>query len=144
MQSNSRYEKHVQESVPRSYKEWISSEGQTDIDRPLRPEKGAYRWVALPTVVMEKTERSPQKETSTNVPSDRDKVPKEIESGPLNKKQVLQNIVTQWRSAWLLSACWKDATLEQLTRDLSNVHNSHKISALITIASSAVEASQEI
>ncbi|XP_066464388.1 HEAT repeat-containing protein 4 isoform X2 [Eleutherodactylus coqui] len=144
MQSNSRYEKHVQESVPRSYKEWISSEGQTDIDRPLRPEKGAYRWVALPTVVMEKTERSPQKETSTNVPSDRDKVPKEIESGPLNKKQVLQNIVTQWRSAWLLSARWKDVTLEQLTRDLSNVHNSHKISALITIASSAVEASQEI
>ncbi|XP_075701082.1 HEAT repeat-containing protein 4 isoform X2 [Rhinoderma darwinii] len=141
MESNSRYEKHVQ---PKSYQEWISSDGQTDIDRPLRREKGAHRWVALPTVFVEKTDRSCEKETSTNVLSDRDKEPREIKPGPLNKRQLLQNIVTQWRSAWLLSASWKDATLEQLTRDLGNVHSSHKVSALITIASSAVSAPQQI
>ncbi|KAM3920363.1 HEAT repeat-containing protein 4 [Leptodactylus fuscus] len=144
MDSNSKYEKHVQQSMPRPYKEWISSDGQTDMDQPLRPERGAHRWVALPTVVVDKMEISPQKETSTNVPGERDSELKEIQSGTLTKKQVLENIVTQWRTAWLLSASWKDVTLEQLTRDLNNVHNSHKISALITMASSAVAAPQKI
>ncbi|XP_056402448.1 HEAT repeat-containing protein 4 [Hyla sarda] len=144
MDSNSSYEKHVQQSVPRSYKEWMASDGQTDIERPWRPKRGALRWVALPTVALDKKERSPQKETSTNVLSDGDTEPKDIKPGPLTKKQVLQNIVTQWRSAWLLSVHWKDATLEQLTRDLGNIHNSHKISALITIASSAIEALRQI
>ncbi|XP_040267239.1 HEAT repeat-containing protein 4 isoform X1 [Bufo bufo] len=140
MESNSRYEKHVQQSVPRSYKEWISSNGQPDIDRPVRPVRGSHRWVALPTVVVDKMERSPQRQTSTDGLSEKE----EVKPGPLDKKQALQNIVAQWRSAWWLSAQWKEATLEQLTRDLGNVHNSQKISALITIASSAAEAPQQI
>ncbi|XP_069806087.1 HEAT repeat-containing protein 4 [Dendropsophus ebraccatus] len=143
MENSSTYEKHVQPSVPRSYKEWITSDGHTDVERPLRPKRGALRWVALPTVVADKMKQSPQNETSTNVLSDRNTKPKEIQ-GPINKKQVLQNIVTQWRSAWLLSVHWKDTTLEQLTRDLGNIHNSQKISALITMASSAIEAFQPI
>ncbi|XP_073494901.1 HEAT repeat-containing protein 4 [Phyllobates terribilis] len=144
MDSNGRYEKHVQPSVPRSYKEWMSSDGQADIDRPLRPKKGALRWVALPTVVGDKTERSPKKsETSAKVPIPSESWSKETEPGPLTKARALHNIVTEWRSAWLLSASWKDVTLEQLILDLSNVHNSHKISALVTIASSAVAAPQQ-
>ncbi|XP_071971820.1 HEAT repeat-containing protein 4 isoform X1 [Engystomops pustulosus] len=144
MESNSRYEKHVQQSVPRSYKKWISSDEKADTDRPFRPEKGAQRWVALPTVVVDMIERHPQKETSNTVKSERDQELKEINPGVLNKKKVLENIASQWRSAWLLSTSWKEVTLEQLARDLGNVHNSHKISALITMASSAIAAPQKI
>ncbi|XP_073442340.1 HEAT repeat-containing protein 4 isoform X4 [Dendrobates tinctorius] len=71
MDNNSRYEKHVWPSVPKSYRQWMSSDGQA-------------------------------------------------------------------------GASWKDVTLEQLISDLSNVHSSHKISALVTIASSAVSAPQQI
>ncbi|XP_069588710.1 HEAT repeat-containing protein 4 [Ranitomeya imitator] len=145
MDSNTRYEKHVRPSVPRSYKQWMSSDGQSDIDRSLRLKKGAERWAALPTVVGDKSERSPKKsETSAKVHIRSNSGSKETEPGPLTKKRALHNIVTEWRGAWLLSASWKDVTLEQLISDLSNVHSSHKISALVTIASSAVAAPQQI
>ncbi|KAM4013485.1 HEAT repeat-containing protein 4 [Anomaloglossus baeobatrachus] len=144
MDSNSRYEKHVQPSMPRSYTEWIPSVEQADIIWPLRPQKGALRWVALPTVVGDKTERNPKEETSANVLSRRYSRNKETETGPLTQTRALKNIATEWRRAWMLSACWKDASLEQLTRDLSNVHNSNKISALVTIASFSVAAPQHI
>ncbi|KAM5129341.1 HEAT repeat-containing protein 4 [Mantella aurantiaca] len=64
--------------------------------------------------------------------------PLKIQQGPWNERRVLHNIVSQWRSAWAISSMWKEATLEQLTRDLSSVHKASKISALVTIASSAV------
>ncbi|XP_073442320.1 HEAT repeat-containing protein 4 isoform X2 [Dendrobates tinctorius] len=145
MDNNSRYEKHVWPSVPKSYRQWMSSDGQADIDRPLRPTKGPLRWVALPTVVGDKSERSPKKsETSAKVFIRSDSRSQDTEPGPLTKMRAKLNIVTEWRSAWLLSASWKDVTLEQLISDLSNVHSSHKISALVTIASSAVSAPQQI
>ncbi|XP_018417700.1 PREDICTED: HEAT repeat-containing protein 4 [Nanorana parkeri] len=64
--------------------------------------------------------------------------PKKMQQGPWNEWQVLHNILSQWKSAWVISSMWKDATLEQLTRDLASVHKVCKTSALVTIASSAV------
>ncbi|XP_075048376.1 HEAT repeat-containing protein 4 [Mixophyes fleayi] len=134
MESNNRYKKHVQESLPRLYQEWCFSNEHTDTDRHLSPDRGVHRWLALPTAVVDEIKICTQ-DTSANEPCDRDK---KVQQRPLNEIQVLQRIVSRWRSAWMFSASWKDATLEQLTRDLGSVHNTHKISALITIASSAV------
>ncbi|XP_063804010.1 HEAT repeat-containing protein 4 isoform X2 [Pseudophryne corroboree] len=69
-----------------------------------------------------------------------------MDSKNIYKKHVQESLPRSYRG-WFSTgghagANWKDATLEQLTRDLGSIHNTHKISALITIATSAVAGTQ--
>ncbi|XP_068110310.1 HEAT repeat-containing protein 4 isoform X2 [Hyperolius riggenbachi] len=78
-------------------------------------------------------------EISINASCVTDNKLKKVQPGPWNESYVLHNILSQWKSAWVIGCSWTDATLEQLTRDLSSVHKTSRISALVTIAAFAVD-----
>ncbi|MEE6492583.1 hypothetical protein FKM82_016608 [Ascaphus truei] len=127
MENPNQYDQHLQEAYPNSYQEWSLIKGDA----------GTIRWNALPSPGEEEIERS-QRSPTTKTPRDRAKETEKVQYPPLNERQVLRNIVTQWKTAWMLRASWQDATLEQLQRDLTSLHNGHKITALLTFASGAV------
>ncbi|XP_072283750.1 HEAT repeat-containing protein 4 [Pyxicephalus adspersus] len=145
MDNHNKYKKYVQESLPRSYHEWGLSGKPSKFTmfcffltgQSLRPERGPRRWLALPTAVVDDVGKRNQ-ERPINDSYVKDKESQKIQQSPWNEKRVLYNILSQWKSAWMISSMWKDATLEQLTKDLASVHKASKISALVTIASSAV------
>lgn len=135
MENHNKYKKYVQQSLPRSYNEWSLTEEKPS--HMLRPEKGPRRWLGLPTAVVDDAGRR-TRERPITVFCVRDKESTKIQLGQWNEKRVLHNIVSQWKSAWVISSMWKETTLEQLTRDLASIHKASKVSALVTIASSAV------
>ncbi|XP_031746830.1 HEAT repeat-containing protein 4 isoform X3 [Xenopus tropicalis] len=139
MESQNQYDKHLQELLPKSHTEWSTKDSEAGL--PLRPERGAVRWIALPTPVLNKTIQTCELPVDPK-PQGQTQPEKEMHL-KLNKRQVLWNILTQWKSSWMLTGNWKETTLEQLKRDLHSVHKNSRISALVTIATSAVRQSME-
>ncbi|KAM8920851.1 HEAT repeat-containing protein 4 [Pelodytes ibericus] len=136
MENHNKYEKQLQEILPKSYCEWSLEDG--DAGLPARPDRGRIRWTALPTDAVSENDRRPGSPDVDTSPKG-DKKARKVDSTPMDGQQALRNIVTHWRGAWILSASWRDATLEQLKRDLTSLHNVQKISALVTISSAAAE-----
>ncbi|XP_053331521.1 HEAT repeat-containing protein 4 [Spea bombifrons] len=140
MDSHNHYDKHLQEIFPKSYQNLVFMEENAGLD--MRPGRGAIRWIALPTPPGDGAETEPSTPPS-KTPRDANTRTRKIQDTPLDKRQVLKNILTHWREAWTLSVNWQEATIEQLERDLRSVHNAQKISALVTIASAATERPQQ-
>ncbi|OCT64849.1 HEAT repeat-containing protein 4 [Xenopus laevis] len=139
MESQNQYEKHLQESLPKSHTEWSSKDLEAGL--PLRPERGAFRWTALPAPVLNKTIQTCELPA---VPKPQGRTQPEKEKHlPLNEREAMWNILTQWKSSWMLTGNGKETSLEELKKNLHSVHNNSKITALVTIATSAVLQSME-
>ncbi|CAH2328501.1 HEAT repeat-containing 4 [Pelobates cultripes] len=134
---HNKYKKHLQEILPKPYQNYDFTEEDSGNSLPQLPERGPIRWIALPTSVINETDKCslpPIAKTS----QDRDNGSLKAEDAPLSELQVLRNILTHWMGAWTLSVSWKNATLERLKRDLCSIHSAQKISALVTIASAVL------
>ncbi|KAG8449451.1 hypothetical protein GDO86_016197 [Hymenochirus boettgeri] len=128
MESHNQYDKHLQELLPKSHKE---------------PQRGAIRWVALPTPALDETRQSCSELPAIVHPQEGENEIKREQQYTLSDSQALWNVLTQWKTAWMFSGNWKDTTVEQIKKDLSSVHNSPKITALVTLMAAAVVRQQE-
>ncbi|XP_078515785.1 HEAT repeat-containing protein 4 [Lissotriton helveticus] len=129
MESLNEYNKHLQEVFPRAPEHWSFVEPE----KAQKPARKALRWTALPCPVDTQAEMNPTPRPTKEKLKEREKVslPQEL--------QLLKNMLDKWKEAWLLSARWHDATLEQLKRDLTGIHDDSKVLAIATCASATLE-----
>ncbi|XP_015194728.2 HEAT repeat-containing protein 4 [Lepisosteus oculatus] len=142
MDNNSEYQKHLQDRFPRGPEEWskigagIRPPKRTAI---LKPEKGARRWVSLPSPADYAMERGLQPPDysgqDTILPGTLRKQP---QSCPPQERHALRYMVEEWRKAWKLMTRWQNVTIEGLKRNLSDLHYHVRIIAIATCASGAV------
>ncbi|KAJ1104032.1 hypothetical protein NDU88_001447 [Pleurodeles waltl] len=129
MESFNEYNKHLQEVFPRNPEQWSFAEPE----KVQKPARKALRWTALPSPVDTQAEINPAPRATKKKGEKREEVslPQEL--------QLIKNMLDTWKEAWLLSALWHDATLEQLKRDLTGIHDDCKVAAIATCASATLE-----
>ncbi|XP_010224571.1 PREDICTED: HEAT repeat-containing protein 4, partial [Tinamus guttatus] len=134
LENHDQYCKHLQQPFPRQPECWGCKPQRRAAQRP---KKGAFRWIALPTLTpyfVQSDEESP--------PTKAKEVQKEFKQ-PIKEvsweTQVLRATLEQWKDAWDLHPQWRNATREGLRKSLTSVHDISRIKALIACASAAVE-----
>ncbi|XP_066510505.1 HEAT repeat-containing protein 4 [Hoplias malabaricus] len=146
MDSNSEYQKNLQELFPHDPKMWTHSPaaGMLGVAEGGmgRVEKGLRRWMALPT----KTDYA--RELKFRPPDYRGQeteLPKEqVQLKPMSTKlSSLRYAVEQWRNAWNIKISWQSVTVEGLKKDLTDLHDNVRLAAIATCASGAVNRPQE-
>ncbi|XP_038621432.1 LOW QUALITY PROTEIN: HEAT repeat-containing protein 4 [Tachyglossus aculeatus] len=128
------YCKHLPKVFPELPERWSS---QTPSGAVGRPERGAFRWTALPSpakdllqMVQEKeaTSRGRRERPATQTAQD---LPWEL--------RALRAMLRDWKASWMLTTRWQDATVEGLLRLLGDVQDGVRIHAIATCASAALE-----
>uniref|UniRef100_A0A3P8ZDF5 HEAT repeat containing 4 n=1 Tax=Esox lucius TaxID=8010 RepID=A0A3P8ZDF5_ESOLU len=140
MDNNSEYQKNLQEIFPGSPDKWTKALPAT-AHRMRRLEKGARRWVDLPTTADYSTEvcMRPPDYSGQDTESPR----RQALYNPMPELSSLRYAVEGWRSAWKMKNTWQSATIEGLKRDLTDLHIQVRISAIATCASGAVNRPRE-
>uniref|UniRef100_A0A8C8R4Y6 HEAT repeat containing 4 n=1 Tax=Pelusios castaneus TaxID=367368 RepID=A0A8C8R4Y6_9SAUR len=133
LENHDEYYKHLQQHFPRPPEYW--SFKPQKIAR--RPEKGAFRWIALPTLADDFAQMG-QESPPTKARRGRDKYkePKEVLPQHVH---ILRTMLEQWKNAWKLTPRWQNATIEGLMRALTSIHEVNRVMALITCATAVVE-----
>ncbi|XP_025071125.1 HEAT repeat-containing protein 4 isoform X1 [Alligator sinensis] len=133
LENHDEYYKHLQQHFPRPPVHWSFQPQKA----AQKPEKGAFRWTALPTQAddfVQRGQEPPQAKTSKGR-----KEPKESKAGLPEDMHILRTMLEQWKNAWKLTPQWQNATIEGLTRALTDIHDVVRVSAIITCASAVVE-----
>ncbi|XP_072485286.1 HEAT repeat-containing protein 4 isoform X2 [Notamacropus eugenii] len=135
LENLNQYCKHLPMAFPGGPEKWNYE------PRPLevpRPRKGAFRWTALPTPAKDLLQLSQETLPAKVRRGKKDFVPK-IEENVTWEMQILQNMLQEWKNAWILTTQWQDATVEGLHRNMNNIQDEIRIKAIITCATAAVE-----
>uniref|UniRef100_A0A7M4FN40 HEAT repeat containing 4 n=1 Tax=Crocodylus porosus TaxID=8502 RepID=A0A7M4FN40_CROPO len=135
LENHDEYYKHLQQHFPRPPVHW-SFQPQKET-AAQKPEKGAFRWTALPTQADDFVQRG-KEPTQAKISKGR-KESKESKAGLPEDMHILRTMLEQWKNAWKLTPRWQNATIENLTRALTDIHDVVRVSAIITCASAAVE-----
>ncbi|XP_072545808.1 HEAT repeat-containing protein 4 isoform X2 [Salminus brasiliensis] len=169
MDNNSEYQKNLQELFPCGPEKWTHSPGvgmlgateglcsghfltrwkciyiEFHIFSPSaemgRVEKGARRWVDLPTnadYALELGLRPP--DHSGQEPRTHQQ---QVRYNPLPELSSLRYAVVEWRNAWKLNSAWKSVTVEGLKKALTDLHYHVRVAAIAICALRAVNRSQK-
>ncbi|KAM6973247.1 HEAT repeat-containing protein 4 [Aplochiton taeniatus] len=144
MDNNSEYRKNLQEVFPCNHENWTNAtakETVPDTEGVHRVKRGFCRWVNLPTKADYATEvglRPPDYSGhDTEVPK------QQVNYIPMPELSSLRYAVEEWRRAWKIKTSWKSVTIEGLMKDLKDLHDHVRISAIATCASGAVNRPRE-
>ncbi|XP_036590398.1 HEAT repeat-containing protein 4 [Trichosurus vulpecula] len=135
LENLNQYCKHLPMAFPKGPEEWNYE------PRPIearRPQRGAFRWTALPTPAKDLLQLSQETPPVKVRRGRKDFVPK-IEENVTWEMKVLRNMLQEWKNAWILTTPWQDATVEGLLRNMKDVQDGIRIEAIITCATAAVE-----
>ncbi|XP_068948232.1 HEAT repeat-containing protein 4 [Petaurus breviceps papuanus] len=135
LENFNQYCKHLPTAFPRGPEEWNYEPRHLEAPRPQR---GAFRWTALPTPAKDLLQLS-QETLPVKPRRGRKDFVQKIEENVPWERQVLRNMLHEWKNAWILTAQWQDATVEGLLRNMNNVQDEIRIEAIITCATAAVE-----
>ncbi|XP_043845460.1 HEAT repeat-containing protein 4 [Dromiciops gliroides] len=135
LENLNQYSKHLPMAFPEGPEEWSYEPRPV---RVCRPRKGAFRWTALPTPAKDLVELS-QETVPAKVRRGRKDFVQTVEENVPWEMQVLRNMLQEWKSAWILTTQWQDATVEGLLRNMSNIQDEIRVEAIITCATAAVE-----
>ncbi|XP_074091867.1 HEAT repeat-containing protein 4 isoform X2 [Macrotis lagotis] len=135
LESSNKYYKHLPRTFPEGPEEWNYEPRSL---RALRPRRGFFRWTALPTPAKDLLQLNQDIVPAKIRRGRKDFLLQEDKNVPWELK-VLRNMLQEWKSAWILTTQWQEATVEGLLRNMTDVQDEIRIEAIITCATAAME-----
>ncbi|XP_003787092.2 HEAT repeat-containing protein 4 [Otolemur garnettii] len=130
--------------------QWCHSSQQPQTPKPhsaccivCRPVKGAQRWTGLPTPAKDLLQQGYEEEKSTKTKRLKRR-PKALEAGVTWEQAILWRMLQEWKTAWGIIVEWYHETVENLLRNLADMHDHVRIQAIITCATAALEQLQVV
>ncbi|XP_023039118.1 HEAT repeat-containing protein 4 [Piliocolobus tephrosceles] len=138
LENLNRYNKQLSKVFPETPEKWSA---QAIPEAPCRPVQGALRWTALPTPAKDMLQQVGEEGVPIKTRRLK-KQAKSLEEDVTWELVVLRRMLKEWKTAWALIIEWHHETVENLLRNLGDLHDDVRIQAITTCATAALERPQ--